>query len=198
MKDKPVINFETKRLLVRSLTEGDKEPYMDLRQNTSDFRSMYIKDPAFRESEWENELNGKDDIYMSVFLKESGTFVASASFQNYRKRFIELGFDVVKEYRNQGFGTELLKSLIERANLLFPRAKLKAKTRKNNTICQKLLEENGGILIRKEDAPEVMFYRTVIRLINKKYDGDELENLKQDCIDLIEKGKNSIYVYLIE
>ena len=198
MKEKPMISFTTERLLVRPVSEEDKEEYMQLREKTSDIRYMYSEDPEFRESEWQSELNGKDDIYFSVFLKDSNTFVASASYQNYRKKFVELGLDVVEDYRHQGIGTELLTGLIETAHRSFPRATLKVRTRKKNTTAQKMIEKCGGKLVRKEEGAEVSAIRRTVKMMDAA--GDKIDgwpDKKQLCLELIEKGKDGVFVYLI-
>ena len=198
MKEKPMISFSTERLYVRPVAEEDKEEYMQLRERTSDIQYIYSEDPDFRESEWQNELKDKDDIYFSVFLKDSNTFVASASFQGFRKKFIELGLDVVDGYRGQGIGTELLMGLIEAAHSSFLGAQLKIRTRKKNKAAQKLIEKCGGRLVRKEEGPEVSALRKTVKIMDAAADKiDGWPDKKKLCLELIEKGKDGVFVYLI-
>lgn len=120
MKHKPIINFETDNMFVRSIEETDKKPYMDLRVSTSEIATAYTEFPGFRDKEWEGELNNADDIFCAAFLKKNKEFVACCSFQKFDTDMIELGFDVKKEYRNLGIATELLKGMLQTAADVFP------------------------------------------------------------------------------
>ena len=119
--DKPIIDFETERLHIRSVQECDKEAYIALRIQNSMTPKAYEKIPGFRDYEWESELNGDGDLFLSVFLKPEELFVASASIQHYKKPAIEIGYDVVKEYQNRGIATELIKGLVNPMCCISPR-----------------------------------------------------------------------------
>ena len=56
------------------------------------------------EMEWDEELNSTNDKYLCAFLKDSGEFAASGSLQHTETETIELGIDVLEEYRNIGTG----------------------------------------------------------------------------------------------
>ena len=147
------MDFETKRLHIRSVEEKDKEPYMSLRSNNSDFSAAYEILPGFFDYEWEGELNSKEDIYLSVFFKDNGIFVGSASIQSYKEDIAELGFDVCKEYWNQGIATEILNGLIGEAYRLYKFSKIVVRANKDNLASRRVAEKCGGAFEGYEDSP---------------------------------------------
>ncbi len=152
--EKPHISFETERLCVRNVLEADKGLFMALRKETSRIAPIYAVFPAFGEVEWEGELNGERDVFLSVFLKENGAFVASASFQEIDTNDVELGFDVVKERRNQGIATELVKGMLKEARSRWPEKGVFARTGAENAACRKVLENCGGAFAGYVQSPE--------------------------------------------
>lgn len=64
----------------------------------SDLSVAYSVIPGFENFEWDGELNAEDDIHLSVFLRSDGSFVASASMQNYKSEdsFVSRKFSGMK------------------------------------------------------------------------------------------------------
>ena len=99
MLDRPRIEFETRRLRVRSLEEVDKDDYMALCIETSESTGLF-QDPVYYEQVWKDVLATRRTLCLSVFHIGTGDYVASASVQNYMKNAVDIGFDVVADYRN--------------------------------------------------------------------------------------------------
>ena len=144
--EKPVISFETERLYARPVKESDKESYMDLRVKTSDLAAAYKEFPEFRDHEWDGELNSQNELYVCVFMKNTETLVAIASFQNFDTDTIEFGFDVAEEWRSQGIATELVQGMLKVMRSEYPGKEAKIRTNKENGACRKVAEKCGGVL----------------------------------------------------
>ena len=197
--DKPTVYFETERLYVRSLTEADHDYYMTLRIEESGLKKIYDRHESLRQEEWENELNNDKDISLAAFLKSDNTFVSSASYQSFRKDTIELGFDVVKEHRNHGIATELVKKMIETAHILFPGKQIVIKTRKDNDACKRVAEKCGGTLIGTEAAWAVRALQGLMKSLEEmKYPDDEWDEEREEALEIIEDCKNGVLVYRID
>lgn len=193
--DKPLIDFETDRLHIRSVIEADKDDYMSLRVKNSSISKAYSIMPDFTDYEWDGELNGEDDIHVSVFLKPEGVFVASASIQNYKEKTIELGYDVKEDYRNEGIATELIKGLLSEVHRLFAEAQVIIRTDHENDASRRVAEKCGGVLIRREDSFACKMFSITKEALEKSGKDFEQSDNYDDMKELMVRGKDSVCVY---
>lgn len=193
--DRPKIEAETERLIIRPVMERDKDAYMSLRASVSDLALAYKALPGFSDYEWESELRSEDSLHFSIFQKTDGAFVASASIQDYQKKTVELGYDVVEEYRNLGYATELTKALIEKVHDLFPKAKISVKMRKDNEPSKRVAEKCGGVFAGYEDT--IVSRTTKKTLANCDGESAEDEKKREELQKVIEEGKNGVLVYFL-
>ena len=197
--EKPLIEFETERLYVRPVRENDKEEYMALRASTSILSEYYEKNSEHLNHEWNNEFNSKDNIYLSVFLKENGSFAASCSFQKYQSDTIEFGFDVMAEYRNQGFATELVKGMLRVMHLQFPGKSVKIRTRKDNAACRRVADKCGGIIVGYEPDPLFTLLADLAGKIREDAQtSPALKKRVKEIDDLLAQKKETVCVYRID
>ena len=192
---KPFIDFETERLHIRSVIEADKNEYMALRVNNSNISKAYSIMPDFTDYEWDGELNGEEDIHLSVFLKLDGIFVASASVQNYQEETVEIGYDVKEESRNAGIATEIVKGLLAEVHRLFPKSKVIIRADYENDASKRVAEKCGGVLIRREDSLACRMFSITKNALEAE--GKDFEQSEQyaDMRALMEKGKDAVCVY---
>ena len=193
-KVKPYIEFETGRLRIQPVTEEDRADYMSLRVNNSEMSSAYETMPGFEDMEWNEELNSDEDIFFSVRLKIEGIFVASASIQNFKKSTIELGYDVCKEYQNQGIATELLKQLYIEAHRHFKDAEIIIKINKDNDASRRVAEKCGATFIRYDDSFVSKEISDFLSNYNNK-DGIEQDKSYSLLSQAVDDGKNSVCIY---
>lgn len=194
--EKPRISFETERLIVRSIEDADQEYYMDLRAETSELAAAYQTLPGFREKEWDTELNGTDDIYMAAFLKEDSTFVASCSFQNYVGDVLELGYDVVAEYRNRGIATELVNGMLVTAFSVFAGKPALIKTKSSNQACRRVAEKCGGEFKGYEETPAAKAIASMMQELREKDPEDEtFKKLQKENEAFLEESKDGVCIY---
>ena len=193
------IFFETERLSIRSAEERDKEAYMCLREEVSQISKAYRKKPEFRDYVWDKEFNSESDIFMTAFLKESGSLTAIGSFQNYEEDCIELGFDVAGQYRKRGLATELVRGMLREARILFPGKAVKIKTLVTNAACRRVAEKCGGVLAGYEPTPTAVSAAAFLEKYgHETADGTEFLKLKERYADYIEENKTGVCVYVFE
>ena len=188
---KPYIDFETKRLHIRSVVPEDNDVYMALRISNSPISAVYATMPEFADYEWNGELLSEDDIYLSVFQKRDGTFVASASIQHFKSSRIEFGYDVVKEYRNRGIATEIVNGLLAEVHRRFPEAVAIIRVGKENAISRRVAEKCGGVMIGNEDS-------FVDRLIKSNAENAQAragDLMSDDLMTALELGKDYVCIY---
>ncbi|MBE5859284.1 MAG: GNAT family N-acetyltransferase [Butyrivibrio sp.] len=187
---KPYIEFETERLNIRSSVEADKESGVALKAQINDavgdeFEYGYLQD------EWDTDFEDDRNICLSVFLKNDGTFVADAAFQNYQSPEVELAYGVLEAYRNQGIATEIVQGLIKKSHEIFKDKKVIIGANKDNFASRRVIEKCGGVLREYEDS-----------LLSQRFalvygePGDKgYEYNSKGVRDIIEEGKNSVCIY---
>ena len=188
LSNKPRIDFETERLHIRNVSECDKDEYMSLRENNSPISKAYELVADFRDFEWEGELHCEHDIFLSVFLRPDEIFVASASIQHYRNETVELGYDVVEEYRNRGFATEIVKGLVMTVHDLNPGKRIIIRMDDENAASKRVAEKCGAKIIEYEDT-------FVSRMLSKSMDLYKDSKKYNDVKQYVEKNKSYVCVY---
>lgn len=184
---KPEIHIETERLIIKTLCEEDRLAYMSLRKQSSDIAVAYEMFPEFNNYEWEAELNSEVDIYLSVFRKVDGIFVASASIQDFNEEVVELGYDVVNEYRNQGIATEIVIALVAEAHRLFNESKVVIRVNNDNDASKRVVEKCGGKFYKSDDG---ILCKTISKLAEST--GREIDPSIREAG---ENGKDSVSIY---
>ena len=154
--------IENDRLLIRPVVNDDKESFMRIQIENSDLAAAY-KDEQFRNYFWETTLNGDDDIYMMIFMKEDGIHVGNCSFQKLNSDSIEIGMDIDKRFQNQGIGTATLILLAEYLRENAPGKRHTIRTKSNNIPCQRMIVKAGGV---KVDEGKTSFDSTMEGLIH--------------------------------
>lgn len=189
MEKKPLIDFETERLHIRSLVESDKDTYMSLRINNSNFASVYSLEPNLVDDVWECEFYGEEDIYLAVTLKANDKMIASASIQCYKDKNIELGYDVNKEYQKQGIASEILTGLVAEAHRIFKAARIFVRVDRDNMASRRVAEKCGGMLVETDDFQSI---DSIIAMI-KEHTGTIDAGYEMNIA--IEKLKDSVCIY---
>ena len=196
---KPVINFETDRMYARSVVETDRDIIMALRMDVSDLSTLYKRREDLQEIEWDDTLNSDNNISLAVFLKKDDSFVACSSFQGFRNDTIELGCDVVKEYRNQGLATELTMGMILTAESLFSAKSIIIKTSKENEASKRVAEKCGGVLIGTEPSWFAQGLERLMKSLGETdYPDEAWAKEKEEALEIIESGKDGVYIYKID
>ncbi len=189
---KPILDFETERLHIRSVRAEDRDAYMAIRVKTSEFSGAYSILPELSRYEWESELDGGEEIYLSAFLRSTGELAAIGSLQQIGTPVICIGFDVAETLRNQGLATELASALTKKAHLLFPEAEVLIKMRKSNDASRRVAEKCGGVFTGYEDTPVTKLLEAAAAGVG---DPQSSRKLKAGLMDVMKQGKNGVCVY---
>ena len=193
------IDIHTPSFHIRTIQSSDKDIFMGLHSETSVVAKAYKLYPEFAEYSWQTMLADENEIDMVVFQEKDGIFVAICSFQLSQANHVELGYDVVKEYRGLGIGTKLLGDLTALAHTTFPGKDVLVRIRSSNAASQRVAEKCGGQFLKTEPTPEAAIMQKEL----EKYDhGTGCEHSKglteQDIIfmkSVIEQGKNGVRIY---
>lgn len=196
MTNKPYIDTKRNGYHFRSICEADKELFMGLRSEASDIAPFYRLENGFSDYSWTEDLADESTVYMMVFLEADGKFVSACSFQGINRDTVELGYDVVAEYRGQGMGTAIVKELAALAHETFPEKQINIRIRKDNTASRRVAEKCGGKLTGTVDSPTSVYFRQLLEKLGgdpefkRRFDPASLQNL-------VERGRDAIVIYEI-
>lgn len=96
---------ETKRLIMRKPMEADKSAYIGLCRDVSSSSKVYdLKE--YVSYIWGNALNGTNEITIMYIDRTTDDFVGYTNLVYREDNSIEMGIDLVREYRHRGYGTE--------------------------------------------------------------------------------------------
>ena len=98
---------------------------------------------------------------------------------------MELGVDVVEEYRKKGFATEIIKALIEKAHDICVGASVIARLDKTNEASRGLVEKCGGIYAGCDDSQ-------FAKALKKGKTGADYSDNERE---VIESGTDSVLIY---
>ena len=185
------IDTHTAHFHIRTVTAADKDIYMPLRAETSDISATCGITPEYMETMWKSVINSENEIDMVVF--KGDTFVAICNFQDFAGDHVEIGYDVVKEYRRQGIGKTLAADLVSIAHRTFPDKEVLISVREENIPSWHIAERCGGVLIRREPTPEAAITQRMLEEYGtgNAFSEEELAGMR----DLVEQGKEGIRVY---
>ena len=185
-----VINEIVGDFRFRSVTPADKDLFMSVRSEASDIAGFYRAYPDFSEYRWKQILEDEKDLSMVVFSLPDNRFVGTCSFQGLQKDTLELGYDVVKEYRGKGIGTKMVRSLVALAHSVFPEREVFIRVRKDNTASCRVAEKCGGVFLGMADVPE-------IEILQKSLEENGPVPISAETRALIERARNTVRVYKV-
>ena len=172
----PKMQEETARLRIRSFTLADAEEYFDLESDPELF-NFEITTPKTREESDASLLNLlrsdlSPDIQnwreWAIELKTEGKAIGliCMSYHDLRRRMLEVGFRVMKEYQGMGYGSEALRGVIEAIFRSTDTHRIFACTDGLNHASQRMMEKAGmkreahlreNVLIGEDYHDEVIY-----------------------------------------
>jgi len=142
--------IETERLYLRELVLNDKKELMKV---LSDPESMQFYPHPFSEEEVEKWIQWNIENYQqyqhglwAVIIKVGDIFIGDCgiTMQDIVDEIVpEIGFHIIKEYRNQGFATEAAQACKKYAFNVFHYPKIFSYTRIQNIPSQKVAKKIG-------------------------------------------------------
>jgi RimJ/RimL family protein N-acetyltransferase len=177
-----VPNFETSRLICRPLTLGDYELFeKEIEPNWIGFSNPYrhlIEGPSPLRFRIPRVKQNPEFVDISIVLaieKVSNEIVGSAGFHDFpnEKGMIEIGFGIVAQKQNQGFGTELLigmwKMICARPDVKILRYTVAPDNAPSMKIINKLGFEKVGEQMDPEDGLELIYEMPKNQFLNLNY-----------------------------
>ncbi len=175
----------------RSMTAEDTELFFALQSEASEVADFYRKFPDMLLISMNRHLNDANEHDIVVFQGPDDEFIGICSFQRLQESALELGYDLVKEKRGKGIGTEMVRAFILLAHAHFPDRKIVIKIREENMASRRVAEKCGATFVGLADAPEV---ETIQRLLNKNTEMSHPEEAKA----AMERGRNAVRIYKVK
>lgn len=172
--------FETARLRCQSLTLEDYETFeAGNKPNWMDFTNPYnhlMEEPTplpFRIPRVKANPDFAEIAIILAISKDRNEVVGSAGFHDFPEEngMIEIGYGIVPEMQDQGFGTELLvgmwKLICTRDDVKILRYTVSPDNEPSLHIVRKLGFTEIGVQIDPEDGPELIFEMTKKEFLSK-------------------------------
>lgn len=166
--------FDTKRLLVRELTLDDIMPLDEMQSNEKVMKYIIGRPKTKEESIVDLEkilsIYGKGNNYflvMAVVKKEDDQFVGTCAIIKNEDGEHELGYRLMEKHWGNGYGQEILNSLITFALKLPDLNEVVAYVNKDNYLSVKILDssEFNSIKEYKEnETGDVIRYYKILKL----------------------------------
>lgn len=177
---------EDRQVVIRSVTQTDKELVMGLRAQVSDIAAAYKEEPDFVDYSWEQDLTSTTEKLLLAF--NGTTFIGMGTLQNLDGSYIEIGVDIVPEYQHQGLGTTLTALLLDYCREHYPDREIRMRARKENTASLRMIEKNGGVFISYEDTPGTVMLEKLLETIPER---------RAEYAEIIKNGRNGVRVYVL-
>jgi RimJ/RimL family protein N-acetyltransferase len=175
----------------RSMTADDKELFFALQAEASEVADFYRKYPETLLISMNRHLNDANEHDVVVFQEPDEEFIGICSFQRLQEPTLELGYDLVKEKRGKGIGTEMVRAFIMLAHAHFPDREIIIKIREENMASRRVAEKCGATFVGLTDAPEV---DTIQRLLEENKELSHPEEAKA----AMERGRNAVRIYKVK
>ena len=185
-----LINESINGFRFRSMTIDDKDLFFVLQAESSVVADFYNKYPEMLLISMSRHLNDANEHDVVVFQEPDEEFIGICSFQRIQGPSLELGYDVIKEKRGKGIGTEMVRGFIMLAYAHFSGREITIRIREENRASRRVAEKCGAIFVGMADAPEV---ETIQRLLDENAKMSPAEEAKA----AMERGQNAVRVYKV-
>ena len=137
------ILLESPRLMIRQISEADKEDYLYGASLASDYKAAY-QDEELSMQLWQDVLGDQDSVTMIIYERSSGKVAGTCSFDHWTGDYPEIGINIDPAMQKRGFGTETICSMTEYFKETRPGKELFIRTKLDNLACQKMIRKCGG------------------------------------------------------
>ena len=151
--------------LLKGLQEDDKEDYMNLLISVSEITKAY-KNSDFYEFTWAKTLNDAENLYLCIYLKETGAFIGKVMIKEPRGDRPEIGVDIVEEYRRRRTAFSAVSLAIARLKELTGTRLVEFKAYEDNVPSINLIKKLGAVQTGDEDGEFAVFMRNITKVIN--------------------------------
>lgn len=187
LPEKGMLLDENDKVILRAISDGDYNDYMSVAYECSMMKGFF-KGEEFKKDLWELFL--EDDVAnYSIFDKVSGKYVGYCGIKNLYAENWELVIELLKKYRNQGYGYHALTVMLNALTTLTGKTIYRSRVDSDNDASQSLMRKIGAkpngiseMLLHGEDLKE--FQEENVHLIDDKLRA-LAEEFGVDPIDLI-------------
>lgn len=170
----------TSRLLLRKISADDRELIFRLSEESTLLDNRNLTD-GFREALqqycWE-EVNSADTYNCLVFRRDNGDFVGKVCMQYIDQPLPELGIDICRDHRGQGYGPEAIRAFCNWYAEEFYLSKVKVRINKGNTHSIHIFEKLGANFIGSTSFVSENALETIKELLPDA----NLSDLSQDSV----------------
>ena len=110
---------QNEKIILRALSEADKENYMNLQKSFS-FNDKIYEMEDFYNFSWKLAIDS-DDLILVIFEKGTNIFIGQIMLKKLEEEIPEIGIDITEPFRKKGFGYTAISlfttTLKERFNL---------------------------------------------------------------------------------
>lgn len=161
---------ENDKVVLRAISDQDYDHYIEISKEGSFMEKMYSNED-FCQEVW-GDFKDINAAYYSVFDKETDEFVGYCAIKNLKKEKWELAIELLKKYRNQGYGYQALKIMLDRLSALTGEKTFRSRVDPENYASQALMEKLGA---RPAGLSEMLLH------------GETLEAFQKENVDLIDQ-----------
>lgn len=141
-------SFETSRLFLRGLTDGDAQALQSLTNHPEITEIVHFLPTPFSVQDAQKLIEGRSDgqdRFVGVWFRGQPAMVAVMGVHLRDNDEIEIGYWVHPQQHRKGIAREALSALLAKLNSLFPHRTLIAECRPENQASWALLEKSGFV-----------------------------------------------------
>ena len=151
-----MIEIKTERLVVKKIRNSDKERLVTLLGNSEVLKTLSNVPYPYTINDAERwlEIVNRHEFKFNIFLDDN--LIGGVGLSLDEDEFYELGYWLGVDYWGQGYATEAVKGLLDRAITKLQSPKIKANVYKGNTASAKVLEKTD---LRKWEKEKFLVFR---------------------------------------
>lgn len=143
--------IETERLQLREMTPADVTALLKHLGNPEVVRFMDMQPITTREQadqwlQWMGSFfSARDGMRWGIALKDTAELIGSVGIHGWNReaRYAEVGYDIARQYWDNGYATEVLKAIVEFGFLRMNLNRVEADVVDGNTASMRVLEKIG-------------------------------------------------------
>ena len=170
----------TERLIIRQIEDGDQDLVYNLSQESSLMSNLPKEDEyvnMYRKVCWD-ETNSPSTYNGMIFLKDNGAFVGKICMQHTDRNLPELGIDVMRVYRNHGYGPEAIVAFCNWYSATFGLTEVKVRISEENAHSIHVFEKLGA----EYDKATSYFSADALAALKEKLPDADLSVLSQESV----------------
>ena len=128
-------------VILREVSEHDKEPFIELQQQYFFLKSM-LKDEACYDMLWNEH---REDKALMCSIEVNGVYVGYCGIKNLLNNQWEIAIEILKDWTNQGIGYVAIRAFVEAVKIRMGVSEFRVRIDPGNIASQKLFEKLGAV-----------------------------------------------------